>query len=224
MAYTDQFELQSNLNSLLNSATFNTQVATAADEIFSALDAQRVKTPPPPAAIVQKAMPVLQIPKLIESVLPKNPIQKAASEVREALSKASEVANRIGNNISNTAQAAANSVRSAVSDAGKNVASTTRAAAASVGSAAKTVGKAIGKIFKSDRRLKTDINLIGQSPTGLNIYEFRFIADPSRKYQGVIADELFNTPYESAVYIDADGYYAVDYNAIDVTFKEVTEM
>ena len=112
---------------------------------------------------------------------------------------------------------AGKSISSAFSDAGKNIASTTVAAVKSVGGAI----KAVGKFFKSDIRLKTDITLIGKSPSGINIYEFRFKSDPSKKYQGVLADELLNTQFENAIYIDADGYYAVDYNKIDVEFKEI---
>jgi len=112
---------------------------------------------------------------------------------------------------------AGKSISSAFSDAGKNIASTTVAAVKSVGGAI----KAVGKFFKSDIRLKTDIILIGKSPSGINIYEFRFKSDPSKKYQGVLADELLNTQFENAIYIDADGYYAVDYNKIDVEFKEI---
>jgi len=141
-------------------------------------------------------------------------LQDAGKSISSAFSDA-------GKNIASTTKDAVKSIGSAVSDAGKNVASTAKAAVTSVASATKSVGKAIGKLFKSDRRLKTDINLIGVSPSGINIYEFRFIADPSRKYQGVIADELLNSQFSDAVYIDADGYYAVDYTKIDVDFKEI---
>ena len=85
----------------------------------------------------------------------------------------------------------------------------------------KLVNVVPGKSFKrkpSDRRLKDNIKLIGQSPNGINIYEFNFISDPLKKYQGVIADELIGTPFENAVSTNDKGFLIVDYAAIDVKF------
>ena len=74
----------------------------------------------------------------------------------------------------------------------------------------------------SDRRLKEDIKVIGKSPSGLNIYQFRF-KDSYRYgdglYQGVMSDEV--SP--SIVTQDRQGYDMVDYNQIDVDFKSVSE-
>ena len=74
----------------------------------------------------------------------------------------------------------------------------------------------------SDRRLKEDIKIIGKSPSGLNIYQFRF-NDSYRYgdglYQGVMSDEV--SP--SIVTQDRQGYDMVDYNQIDVDFKSVSE-
>ena len=67
----------------------------------------------------------------------------------------------------------------------------------------------------SDRRLKEDISLLGQSPSGINIYKFRY-KDAEGYYQGVMADEVFG-----ASTLRADGYYTVDYSKLDVEFKEV---
>jgi hypothetical protein len=81
-------------------------------------------------------------------------------------------------------------------------------------------GKSIGSIF-SDRKLKTNIKLIGKSEQGYNIYSFKFI-DPSYGegiYQGVIADEM----PEQVVSKNEDGYYMVDYSMIDVEFKKIDE-
>ncbi len=85
----------------------------------------------------------------------------------------------------------------------------------------KLVNVVPGKSFKrkpSDRRLKDNIKLIGQSPNGINIYEFNFTSDPLKKYQGVIADELIGTPFENAVSTNDKGFLIVDYAAIDVKF------
>ena len=69
--------------------------------------------------------------------------------------------------------------------------------------------------FLSDVRLKENINLIGKSPSGINIYNFNY-KGYSNRYQGVMAHEV---PYAS---IETNtGYLAVDYNKIDVEFKEL---
>lgn len=85
----------------------------------------------------------------------------------------------------------------------------------------KIVNVVKGKSFTkkpSDRRLKANIKLLGQSPNGINIYEFNFISDPGKKYQGVLADELIGTPWQNAVSEDENGYLIVDYGLIDVRF------
>jgi hypothetical protein len=85
----------------------------------------------------------------------------------------------------------------------------------------KLVNVVPGKSFTkkpSDRRLKDNLKLLGQSPNGINIYEFNFKSDPTKKYQGVMADELIGTQFQSAVTEDDDGYLIVDYSLIDVKF------
>jgi hypothetical protein len=121
------------------------------------------------------------------------------------------VINRTGAAIGNAAQAVGGAVGGAV-----------RAVGSAVSSAASAVGRGIRKLF-SDRRLKTDIQLIGQSPSGINIYSFRFINDTSKLYQGVLADELIGTEFESAVSQDESGFLIVDYGMLDVEFKEISE-
>ena len=71
----------------------------------------------------------------------------------------------------------------------------------------------------SDRRLKKNINKIGESSSGLNIYAFEYIDEKygSGTFQGVMSDE---TPQE-AVVVGVDGYDRVDYSKIDVDFKQL---
>ena len=76
-------------------------------------------------------------------------------------------------------------------------------------------------LVKQKTRLKTNINKIGVSNNGINIYEFRFINQPNDLYQGVIAQELIGTEFESATRIESDGYYHVDYSKLDVEFKKI---
>jgi len=66
----------------------------------------------------------------------------------------------------------------------------------------------------SDRRLKEDIKLIGYSPSGLNIYSFKYIGG-NKTYQGVMSDEI----PEYTVIKDSNGYDKVDYSKLDVKFK-----
>lgn len=71
----------------------------------------------------------------------------------------------------------------------------------------------------SDRRLKTDIKRIGVSPSGLNIYSFKYKDDKfgSGVWQGVMADEVPSF----AVSENSNGYSQVDYSLIDVEFKQI---
>ena len=68
----------------------------------------------------------------------------------------------------------------------------------------------------SDRRLKNNIEYIGKSNDGNNIYNFNYIWDSDTTYQGVMADEVPEASFK-------DGkYYVVDYSKLDVEFKEVS--
>ena len=80
-----------------------------------------------------------------------------------------------------------------------------------------TFGQVAGAFtaMNSDIRLKDDINLVGKSPSGINIYTFKYKGD-DKKYQGVMAHQV---PHASIV--NDEGYLMVDYNKLDVEFKEV---
>ena len=78
----------------------------------------------------------------------------------------------------------------------------------------KKVSRAISKIF-SDIRLKTNIELIGKSPSNINIYEFSYIGSPI-KYVGVMAHEV---PWATEKH--ESGYLMVDYNKVDVEFRRL---
>ena len=74
---------------------------------------------------------------------------------------------------------------------------------------------------KSDIAFKENINLVGQSPLGINIYQFNYIGEDVL-FEGVIAQELIGTKYESALSLNDDGKYLVDYSKIDVEFKKLS--
>lgn len=78
---------------------------------------------------------------------------------------------------------------------------------------------------KSDRRLKTNINLIGHSKSNIPIYTFNFKKYPkvSYKWEGVMAQDLLEMGLKDSVRIADDGYYVVSYDKIDVDFKKITQ-
>jgi hypothetical protein len=73
---------------------------------------------------------------------------------------------------------------------------------------------------KSDRRLKTNIDLIGHSKHfQIPIYTFNYKEDLSTTYKGVMAQDLLEMNFNHAVVIDKDGYYNVLYDLIDVDME-----
>jgi hypothetical protein len=71
------------------------------------------------------------------------------------------------------------------------------------------------KSFFSDARLKEQIVKIGTSPMGINIYSFKY-KNIEGTYQGVMAQEV---PW--ATEMTNTGFYAVDYNKVDVEFRRL---
>lgn len=76
-------------------------------------------------------------------------------------------------------------------------------------------GAAIAIMMMSDRRVKEDITKVGVSPSGVNIYEFKY-KNTEGTYKGVMADEV---PWAAAK--APNGYQMVDYNKVDVDFEKV---
>jgi len=97
--------------------------------------------------------------------------------------------------------------------------------AAEMAKAAQTAAtfEAVGGIAQSaigsDRKLKKNIKLIGNSPSGLKIYAFEYIDKifGEGRFQGVMSDEI---PQE-AVIKHQDGYDRVNYSKLDVEFKQI---
>ena len=77
-----------------------------------------------------------------------------------------------------------------------------------------------GMIYRSDRRLKKHIKIIGRSKSGLNIYSFEYIDKHFNKgtWQGVMSDEA---PKEAVSNNFSGIYDGVDYSKIDVEFKQI---
>lgn len=89
---------------------------------------------------------------------------------------------------------------------------------AAANSNAQMTGAMVGGLLggMSDRRVKKDINKIGENSQGYNIYEFKYIppyqdATDDTVYVGVMADEV----HSDAVY-EKSGVQHVDYSQIDL--------
>ena len=80
------------------------------------------------------------------------------------------------------------------------------------------IGQGAGPMA-SDRRLKENIKKIGESISGLGVYKFNYIGK-AKQYIGAMADEVIKVVPEAAILAD-DGFYRVNYNLIDVDFREV---
>ena len=72
----------------------------------------------------------------------------------------------------------------------------------------------------SERALKENIKKIGTAKSGLGIYKFNYIGYPDRKYIGAMVDEVEKI-FPDAVGEQPGNYLGVNYNKIDVQFKEV---
>ena len=81
------------------------------------------------------------------------------------------------------------------------------------------IGGAVKNFFSgfklSDQRLKEDIKLVGKSPSGINIYSFKY-KHTDGTYEGVMAQEV---PWARTM--TDTGFYAVDYNKTDVEFRRL---
>ena len=75
-------------------------------------------------------------------------------------------------------------------------------------------GGSFNSLGFSDIRLKENIELIGKSPSNINIYKFNYKDNPTT-YQGAMAHEV---PWASVKH--SNGYMMVDYNLIDIEFKK----
>ncbi len=77
--------------------------------------------------------------------------------------------------------------------------------------------------YKSDRRLKENIELVGRDErTGLNLYEFSYINSDGTRFRGVMADEV-EARYPDAVFYDDLGFASVDYGMLGIDLVEVAK-
>jgi hypothetical protein len=71
----------------------------------------------------------------------------------------------------------------------------------------------LGGLGFSDIRLKDNVELIGKSPSNINIYKFNYKGNPTI-YQGAMAHEVSWASVKAN-----NGYLMIDYDKIDVEFK-----
>jgi len=77
------------------------------------------------------------------------------------------------------------------------------------------------KFTISDMRVKSNVELVGRSASGINIYEYTYAGAEGTRYRGVLAQELLEE-HPDAVRLDPEtGLYGVAYDLIDVEFEEV---
>lgn len=83
-------------------------------------------------------------------------------------------------------------------------------AASGIGSTIGSLGSMLGKM--SDRRLKTDIRLIGRTFDGQNIYAYRFLGEPQTEI-GLMAQEVRERVPEAVLEYAGTGVLMVNYEA-----------
>ena len=71
----------------------------------------------------------------------------------------------------------------------------------------------------SDIRLKENITKVGQSPSGINIYQWNYIGQ-TEVFEGVMAQELMRDRPDAVVLMN-NGYLGVNYDLIDVSMREI---
>jgi hypothetical protein len=87
------------------------------------------------------------------------------------------------------------------------------------GGGAQVAGRGALAGASSDIRLKKNIEKIGVSNSGINVYSFEYKDSKYGlgKWQGVMSNEIT----ANAVSKDKDGYDMVDYSLLDVEFKQI---
>lgn len=97
------------------------------------------------------------------------------------------------------------------------------AAGNAAGGASSAAGSVAGAAIASDTRLKTNINEVSTTESGIKVFEFSYTKSPERRYRGTMAQHLLEIGRGDAVSQGEDGFYKVDYSKLDVDFTDITE-
>lgn len=83
------------------------------------------------------------------------------------------------------------------------------------------IGQGLGAmgVTISDRRMKENIEQVGETESGLGLYEFNYIGD-GKRYRGVMADEVERIVPDAVVYDDL-GFASVNYGMLGIKMEEV---
>ena len=83
------------------------------------------------------------------------------------------------------------------------------------------IGQGLGAmgLKLSDRRMKENIQHVGEADGGFSIYEFNYIGD-GKRYRGVMADEVERVMPDAVVYDDM-GFASVNYSMLGIQMEEV---
>ena len=71
----------------------------------------------------------------------------------------------------------------------------------------------------SDLRVKKNISFVGWSPMGIPIYQFSYINQPNKRYQGTIAQAIIDIRPDAIIW--RDGIMWVDYSRLDIQMEEL---
>jgi hypothetical protein len=83
------------------------------------------------------------------------------------------------------------------------------------------LGVSIGDdgVVISDRRLKTDVAVVGSTVLGLPLYRYRYVGHDA-VYEGVMAQDVLAAMPE-AVLLGADGFYRVRYDRLGIACRRI---
>jgi hypothetical protein len=210
----DLIDRAKNDTSLIDAAKEDTSKASSLMSAVSERNASRYGAALTPAQLQQQER-ALTRGTTLGSIQAVGDARIAQQEANTALT--SDLIN-IGQGVNRSSQS---QLGSAASDAQARANAYTQAKASAKAQTMATVGNIASSaiiayaIFASDRRLKHNIEQVGVSDNGVNIYEFSYKGSDDR-YQGVMADEVPWAVVERSV-----GYNMVDYNKVDVEFRRV---
>lgn len=85
------------------------------------------------------------------------------------------------------------------------------------------MGSFLGALAASDFRLKEDIKEEGKTPSGINLFSWKY-KNGKNRFLGVIAQDLLGTVYQKFVSKGKDGYYRVNYAGLGFIPENFNQM
>lgn len=76
-------------------------------------------------------------------------------------------------------------------------------------------------LIPSDKRLKENITLVGQTDQNINVYRYNYIHDMKKKtYVGLLAQDLEYTPYQHCLSSDQSGLLRINYKKLNLRYDD----